>query len=89
MAEGAGEAARCMGEGDTALGAPPLGGGEGTRKVDSALSGDEEGGFLMVPGAFAVFMLEYGENFFLAGLSCSGVLPLDELQPSSRYPNSL
>lgn len=87
MVEGAGDEALHMGPGDGALLAPPRGSGEGTRKVDSSLSGDDDGCFLSGPGAFAVFMLEYGLNFFLPGRS-SGVLPR-ELHPSSRYPNSL
>lgn len=81
-----GEGAR-GGAGEGALLGLPRGSGEGMRKVASSFRGDEDGVFLSAPGALAVFMLEYGLNFFLAGLS-SGVLPR-ELQPSSRYPNSL
>jgi hypothetical protein len=75
-----------MSPGEGALLGEPRGRGEGRRNVDSSLSGDDSG-FLSEPGGFAVFMLEYGLNFFFAVLS-SGVLPR-ELHPSSRYPNSL
>ena len=83
---GAGEEALYMSAAEGALLGEARGSGEGRRKVESSLSGDD-GGFLSEPGGFAVFMLEYGLNFFLADLS-SGVLPR-ELHPSSRYPNSL
>jgi hypothetical protein len=74
-----------MSPGECALLGEPRGRGEGRRNVESSLSGDD-GGFLSEPGGFAVFMLEYGLNFFF--VLSSGVLPR-ELHPSSRYPNSL
>ena len=83
---GAGEEALYMSPGEGALLGEARGRGEGRRNVESSLSGDA-GVFLSEPGGFAVFMLEYGLNFFFGDLS-SGVLPR-ELQPSSRYPNSL
>ena len=63
MADGPGDEALYMGPGEGpgegALLAPPLGGGDGTRKEDSSLSGEVDGVvFFSAPGAFAVFMLE-------------------------------
>lgn len=61
---------------------PPLGGGDGTLNVDSSFKGDGLASFFAVPGACAVFILEYGANFFF-GFSFSGVLPLEAgVEPS-------
>ena len=67
---------------------PLLGSGDGILGTFSSFKGDEAGFCLAIPGAVAVFILEYGENFFFCGRSLSGVLAC-ELHPSSLYPNSL